>query len=255
MSIKCAVADDLNNCLTLVTGLCHCDATVAARVPAPPQATQPNCHRRVCRVLNYQPDPKRTALVVYDMINDFLAPGAPLELVRAREDLVPRLKPLIAACRRKKILIVYACQNYHPQGVGDGFKPAHGGHGCLAGTAGVEVYHELAPQTGEVILNKRRFDAFRGTELELVLRQQQIDTLIIVGTSTSIGTETTARCAVTRDYRVIFPSDGTINRDLPDAGWGPVPLDQLLRVVLTELAQFCRICSIEQLIGEIKSFS
>jgi nicotinamidase-related amidase len=203
---------------------------------------------------DYAPEPDRTALIVYDMINDFLQPGSPLESVRAREDLVPRLKPLIAACRRKKLRVIYACQNYDREGIGDGIKMAHARPGAIAGTPGVEVYHELAPQAGDITIPKRRFDAFLGTDLELILRQQRIDTLIIVGTSTSIGTETTARCAVTRDYRVIFPSDGTVNRDLPDVGWGPVTLDELLRVVLTQLAQFCRICSIEQLTREIDAF-
>jgi ureidoacrylate peracid hydrolase len=205
-------------------------------------------------MLNYEPDPKRTALLVYDMVNDFLLPEAPLESPRARDLLLPRLKPLIAACRAKKIRIIYACQNYDPDGVGDGFKPAHGGRGCLAGTPGAEVHAAIAPQPGDIVLRKRRFDAFLGTDLDLILRQQQLDTLIIVGTSTSIGTETTARCAVTRDYRVIYPSDGTINRDLPDAGWGAVTLDELLRVVLTELAQFCRVCPVDQLVREIEAF-
>lgn len=188
------------------------------------------------------------------MVNDFLLPGAPLESPRARDLLLPRLKPLIAACRNKKIRIIYACQNYDPDGVGDGFKPAHGGRGCLAGTPGAEVHAALAPQPGDIVLRKRRFDAFLGTDLDLILRQQRIDTLIIVGTSTSIGTETTARCAVTRDYRVIYPSDGTVNRDLPDAGWGAVTMDELLRVVLTELAQFCRVCPVDRLVREIEAF-
>lgn len=149
-------------------------------------------------MLNHAPDPKRTALLVYDMVNDFLLPGAPLESPRARDLLLPRLKPLIAACRNKKIRIIYACQNYDPDGVGDGFKPAHGGRGCLAGTPGAEVHAALAPQPGDIVLRKRRFDAFLGTDLDLILRQQRIDTLIIVGTSTSIGTETTALRGYTR---------------------------------------------------------
>src|SRR5262249_17466804 len=124
----------------------------------------------------------------------------------------------------------------------------------IAGTDGVDVYRELGPESGDIVLPKRRFDAFRGTDLELILQQQKIDTLIICGTSTSIGTETTARCAVTRDFRVIYPSDGTINRDLPDIGFGVVTLDELLKVVLTELAQFCRVCTIQKLIDEIEAF-
>ena len=115
----------------------------------------------------------------------------------------------------------------------------------------MEVYKELAPQLEDIIIAKRRFDAFLGTDLEPILRQHHIDTVIVTGTSTSVGTETTARAAVARDFRVIFPSDGTVNRDLPDAGWGPVSQQELLRVVLTELSQFCRTSSIDDLIGEL----
>jgi nicotinamidase-related amidase len=205
-------------------------------------------------MLNFKPDPRRTALIVYDMINDFLIPGRPMESPRAREVLIPRLKPLIAACRRKGLPVIFLCQFYHPHGVGDGPKMPHSKYGCIAGTDGVEVYRDLGPEPGDIVIPKRRFDAFRGTDLELILQQQRIDTLIITGTSTSIGTETTARCAVTRDFRVIFPSDGTINRDLPDVGWGVVTLEELMRVVLTELAQFCRVCPIDTLICEIEAF-
>lgn len=206
--------------------------------------------------MDFKLDPARTALIVFDMINDFLLPGAPFESIRARERLVPRLKPLLEACRRKRMLIVYACQTSRPGGsdlglLGEIYPALREGKVCVAGTAGVEVYKELAPQPEDIIVAKRRFDAFYGTDLELVLRQRGIDAVIITGTSTSVGTESTARAAVARDFRVVFPSDGTVNRDLPDAGWGPVSEPELLRVVLTVLAQFCRVCSIDEIIREI----
>jgi ureidoacrylate peracid hydrolase len=207
-------------------------------------------------MLDFKPEPARTALIVFDMVNDFLLPGAPNESARAREILVPRLKSLIAACRRKKILVVFTNQTDRPDGSDRGVKRVifPGSRACIAGTPGVEVYKELGPQDGDIVVAKHRFDAFYATELDLILRGRGVDTVIITGTSTSIGTQTTARGAVVRDYYVIYPSDGTINRDLPDAGWGPVPFDELLKVVLTQLAQFCRVCSIDQLIREIDAY-
>jgi len=206
--------------------------------------------------MNFKLDPATTALIVFDMINDFLLPGAPFESLRARNELVPRLKRLLAACRRQRMLIVYVGQANRPGGrdlglVGEIYPVLREGRACVDGTPGVEVYKELAPQLEDIIIAKRRFDAFLGTDLEPILRQHHIDAVIITGTSTSVGTETTARAAVARDFRVVFPSDGTVNRDLPDAGWGPVSQQELLRVVLTELAQFCRTSSIDDLIGEL----
>lgn len=210
--------------------------------------------------MDFKLNPDTIALIVFDMINDFLMPGAPFESVRAREELVPRIQPLLAACRRHGMLIVYAGQANRPGGsdlglVGEIYPPLQEGRACVAGTPGVEVYRELAPQPEDIIIAKRRFDAFLGTDLELVLRQRGIDTVIITGTSTSVGTESTARAAVARDFRVVFPSDGTVNRDLPDAGWGPVSQQELLRVVLTMLAQFCRVCPIDQIIRELDQIS
>lgn len=211
-------------------------------------------------MLNSAINPRKTALIVFDMLNDFLLPGAPFESVRAREQLLPRLKPLLAACRRSGMLIVYAGQTSRANGsdlglLGQIYPVLHEGRACVAGTPGADVFHELAPQPEDVIVAKRRFDAFYGTDLDLVLRQRGIDTVIITGTSTSVGTETTARAAVVRDFRVVFPSDGTVNRDLPDVGWGPVLQEELLKVVLTVLAQFCRVCSINEIIREIEQHS
>jgi ureidoacrylate peracid hydrolase len=206
--------------------------------------------------MDYKIRPERTAVIVFDMINDFLLPGAPLEAIRAREDLVPRLKPLLAASRSSGALVVYTGQCHRADGsdvgiLGEIFPPLGELRACIAGTPGAETYAELKPEPGDVIVPKLRFDAFYGTDLELILRQRGVDTMIVTGTSTSIGTVTTARSAVVHDFRVIFPSDGTVNRDLPDAGWGPVSQEDLLRAELTALSQFCRIASVDQIIQEL----
>lgn len=207
--------------------------------------------------MNFKLEPEKSALIVFDMVNHFLMPGSPAESVRAREELVPRLKPLIAACRRNGVLVVYTGQSSRADGSNLGLlreiHKALGQEPCIAGTPATEVYKELATQPGDIIISKPRFDAFYATDLELILRQRKIDTVIITGTSTSIGTETTARGAVVRDFRVVFPADGTANRDLPDVGWGAVSQQELLKVVLTELDQFCRVCPIAEIISELDS--
>jgi ureidoacrylate peracid hydrolase len=77
--------------------------------------------------------------------------------------------------------------------------------------------------------------------------------LIIVGAATNIGCESTARDATNRDYRVIFPSDGNIARDAPDMGWGPIPKEEVQKVVLTTLAHaFAMVTSMQELISELQ---
>ena len=58
-------------------------------------------------------------------------------------------------------------------------------------------------------LEKPRFGAFHGTDLELILRSRGIDSVIISGIHTTVCVDTTAREADMRDFRVFFLSDGT----------------------------------------------
>ena len=88
--------------------------------------------------MNFKLEPEKSALIVFDMINHFLMPGSPSESVRAREELVPRLKPLIAACRRNRVLVAYACQGSRADGSNLGLLreilAALGQKPCAAGT-------------------------------------------------------------------------------------------------------------------------
>jgi ureidoacrylate peracid hydrolase len=65
--------------------------------------------------------------------------------------------------------------------------------------------------------------------------------------------ESTTRDAFSRDYKVIFLSDGTAAGDLPDLGFGPVSAEEVQKVVLTVLAMcFAQVSSIDQVIAEIE---
>lgn len=67
----------------------------------------------------------------------------------------------------------------------------------------------------DIVLEKPRFGAFYGTDLELILRSRGIDTIVISGIATDVCCDTTAREANARDFRVLFLSDGTATND-PD---------------------------------------
>jgi ureidoacrylate peracid hydrolase len=85
-----------------------------------------------------------------------------------------------------------------------------------------------------------------------VLRGKKRDTLIVTGISTNIGPETTVRDAVVRDYKVIFVSDCTANKDIPDMGWGVIPADVAKKVSFSVLAlAFCRVMRSSELMSEL----
>src|SRR5262249_52974606 len=77
------------------------------------------------------------------------------------------------------------------------------------GTRTAALHDDLVIEPGDILLDKPRFGAFHGTDLELILRQRGIDTIIISGIDTEVCCDTTAREANARDFRVLFLSDGT----------------------------------------------
>ena len=74
----------------------------------------------------------------------------------------------------------------------------------------------MVVQPIDVRLDKPRFGAFTGTDLELTLRTRGIDTVIVSGISTIVCCDTTAREAHARDFRVFFLSDGTATAGGPE---------------------------------------
>lgn len=76
------------------------------------------------------------------------------------------------------------------------------------GTWGAEIVEELAPQPGDEIVPKPRYDAFYASRMEDVLHSHpEIDTLVITGTVTNICVLHTAGSAALRWYKVIVPKD------------------------------------------------
>ena len=207
-------------------------------------------------MVEYKIQPEKTALIVFDMINSFIAEGSPFETFGAREELVPKLKKLLKACRLKKIQVIYTNEALRADGsdagrLADIWPPIKEGKVLIKGTKEVEVYGEIKPEEGDIVIEKHRYSAFHATDLDLILRNKGIDTLIICGVSSIIGVETTARDAFVRDYKVIFPSDGSMCDDLPDLGWGPVSRQEIQKVLLTTMAKaVAHVVSIDEIIAK-----
>jgi nicotinamidase-related amidase len=206
--------------------------------------------------MKYPIIPERTAMIVVDMQNDFVQAGAPAEIPRARA-MVPRLNRLLDVCRVHKILIIYIHHAIRGGDIDAGrladlFEAVRNNQMIIAGTKNVEIYEGLKPGPDDLVVTKPRYSAFYGTDLEAILRSKNIDTLIISGTVTNVCCDSTARDAFSRDYKVIFLTDGTAAGDLPDLGFGPVSAEEVQRITLTILASnFAQVSSIDQVIAEI----
>jgi len=185
-------------------------------------------------------DPQRAALIVVDMENDFVAPGAPLETPAGRA-MLPTLKRAITFCREHGIRVIYTTHAQRRDGCDMGrFKdlwpPIRHGAGLVDGEPGSEIYLEIAPRTDEIVITKRRYSAFYGTDLEIILRGLGVDTVVISGVTTENCCHATARDALFRDYKVIFLSDATATFDYPDVGQGGMAAAEVHRATLVILS-------------------
>jgi nicotinamidase-related amidase len=78
---------------------------------------------------------------------------------------------------------------------------------CIEGTPGVEFAPPLKPLPEDYVLTKRRYSAFFSTDLDLLLRDNEVDTVFLVGTKTNVCIRATAQDAFQRNYHVIVPRE------------------------------------------------
>ncbi len=184
--------------------------------------------------------PAKTAMIVVDMQNDFVAPGAAMETPAARA-MVPKLAEALRICRGAGIRVIFTAHVHRrdgsDMGLFDDMHPPIATRAALVdGTPGVDIYSELAPAAGEHVIKKHRYSGFFGTDLDIVLREWGVDTVIISGTTTENCCHATARDAMFRNYRVVFLSDATATYDYPDCGFGPMTNEQVHHATLVILA-------------------
>ncbi len=166
--------------------------------------------------------PRRTALVVIDMQNDFVHPdgangawirarweadGTPLDArVNPMEPIVERLIGLVEAARAAGAPVVW-CKVVNTPATDARYWRSEGWIFCQDGTWGAEWYRGLGPKPGELEIVKRRHSAFFGTDLDLILRRQGIGAVVLTGTATHGCVEGTARDAMARDYWTVVAGD------------------------------------------------
>jgi nicotinamidase-related amidase len=147
-------------------------------------------------------DPARTALLVIDMQNDYVARGGSL-LVPDAAATVAAIGRLLALARATRMRVVYS-QDTHRRGDPEWeIWPEH----CREGTWGWEIVAELAPGADDTVLRKVRHDAFYGTPLDHLLRLWAVDTVVVCGAGANCCVHYTAASAALRWYAVVIPRD------------------------------------------------
>jgi ureidoacrylate peracid hydrolase len=172
-------------------------------------------------------DPGHSAVLVIDVQNDFCATGGHTEVnlgkdVADCQAVVEPIERLVAGARRAGAAIVWIKADYdrtylsppiHARQVARGIATAY----CVSGTWGAEFYR-VSPAEGDVVVEKHRHSAFIGTDLDQILRDRCIRTVIVAGVQTHVCIESTLRDASARGYYVVVPNDcvGSFDRDLHD---------------------------------------
>ncbi|MEA2991236.1 MAG: ureidoacrylate peracid hydrolase [Alphaproteobacteria bacterium] len=161
---------------------------------------------------------RRTALLVIDMQNYFVQPGAQGESATARE-VVPAINHLAAELRHRGGHVVWVRNSTTDTKDWSTF------HNCLMtterrdrrykamdeanGGEGFEFWHALDIQPGDAKIAKKRFSAFiQGSSgIERHLRSRDIDTVLIAGTATNVCCESTARDAMMLNFKTVMVAD------------------------------------------------
>lgn len=144
----------------------------------------------------------RRALLVVDMINDYVRAGGPMEVPRARA-IVPALATRIESARAEGVPVVYIVDRHSHD---DADLDVWGTH-AVEGSTGGEVWPELAPRADDRIVAHPTYSGFFKSDLDTALRALNVDTLVITGCLTEIQMFATATDAMQRGYAVEVPAD------------------------------------------------
>lgn len=151
---------------------------------------------------------KNTALILVDVLQSFFKPGAPNYYDWVSE-VVPAMTELLAAARNSDALVVHAVERHRP-GLSDFEHPKLPVH-CEIGADDAKYLEGFEPiaREREAEVGKRRYSAFFGTDLDLLLREQGITTVVLAGVKTNVCIRATIQDAFANGYQVLLPREAT----------------------------------------------
>ena len=198
-------------------------------------------------------NPGKAALVIVDVQNDFLSSEGLLG--KAGNDMGPyqamvhqRLLPLLEEARKVGMRVIFIQMESSrwtnspvslEKAVSSRTPYAQGGvvanapdFVCLKGSWGAEFFAVQPQGERETVVKKHRYSAFIDTNLNVLLRAQGVETVLLTGVAGNVCVESTARDAFMLDYRVLFVEDCTASRSEEQQGATRVNIDKLVGYVV-----------------------
>ena len=176
----------------------------------------------------------KKAIIIVDMLNDFVTGS--LKCDRAQR-IIPPLMKLIKEARKNNVPVIYS-NDAHIKGIDHELK-LWGDH-AIAGTEGAKVIPELEPEEGDYIVPKRRYSGFYGTDLEMLLRELNVDTVILTGMHAHMCVRHTVADAYYRGYNIIVPTDGVDSFTEEDYQAGLKYLKEVYGAVISDVDTITR---------------
>jgi nicotinamidase-related amidase len=158
-------------------------------------------------------DPKTTALLAMDF-QTLIVDGYAAD----KEQLLRRVAKLLEAARKVQMMVIYVVVGFRPgypevsarnmlfRGIKETGRFA-------AGDANAEIHPALTPKPSEVVITKHRVGAFAGTDLDMILRANGIEMLLLTGIATSGVVLSTLRHAADADYHLLVVRDCCSDKD------------------------------------------
>jgi len=149
------------------------------------------------------------ALLVIDMLKDFIDEKGALSVGPAGKKIIPFIKETIEKFRQEGYPIIFICDNHEKDDKEFDMFPPH----CITQTRGAEIIEDINVNLEDKIIRKRRYSAFFGTDLDLYLREKAVDELYLAGVCTNICVLYTVEEFCNRDLTVRVYRDGVMSFD------------------------------------------
>jgi nicotinamidase-related amidase len=151
---------------------------------------------------DFRIDAKHSALLVMDFQTAIVE-----RFAHAQDALLEATAAALDAARQAKMLVIYVVVGFRP-GLPE-VSARNQSFAALRARGGIapDVHPRLAVQPGEIVVTKHRVGAFFATDLDMILRANEIDTLVLCGIATSGVVLSTLRHAADADYRIVVLRD------------------------------------------------
>ena len=145
------------------------------------------------------------AIVVVDMLKDNVYTENHVGMGNFARTLIPNIQQLLAFARTNGMPVIFANDAFLPDDFI--FRESNAKPHAIMGTQGAKVIDEFGPEESDIILEKRRFSAFLGTNLDRTLNQMGVDTIAVAGIGTPVCVLTTVLDAIAHDFKAVLLED------------------------------------------------